>query len=243
MSSRSTEAAPIGPALGIVLDLDDTLYLERDFVAGGFEAAGWCARDALGLKGFGPLCQRLFDEGVRGNVFDRALEIMGVRDAGEAVGALVDAYRTHRPAIRLPPDADRFIAAHRSDRLGLVTDGPSGVQRGKIAALGLAERIDAIVVTGELGPGFGKPHRRPFRQVARRLALPAERLVYIADNALKDFVTPNALGWLTIGVERRGRIHVAPPPSPAHAPRRSVSDLDEAGWVLSGWRAAMRAAA
>jgi putative hydrolase of the HAD superfamily len=35
-------------------------------------------------------------------------------------------------------------------------------------------------------------------------AIPAARYVYVADNEAKDFVAPNARGWLTVKVAREG---------------------------------------
>jgi putative hydrolase of the HAD superfamily len=34
-----------------------------------------------------------------------------------------------------------------------------------------------------------------------------EQCVYIADNPIKDFISPNRLGWRTIRIRRSGGIH------------------------------------
>ena len=63
----------------IVFDLDDTLYPERAYVLSGFRAVAAWAAGELGLpvtQGFAEL-RRLFDDGVRGDTFNRWLESHG----------------------------------------------------------------------------------------------------------------------------------------------------------------------
>jgi putative hydrolase of the HAD superfamily len=35
--------------------------------------------------------------------------------------------------------------------------------------------------------------------------MPAERYVYVGDNPAKDFIAPNQLGWITIGLRGNSR--------------------------------------
>ena len=61
---------------GVVFDLDDTLYLERDYVRSGFQAvAGIVSREMGHAPGeiFESLCG-MFERGVRGDTFDRLLQ-------------------------------------------------------------------------------------------------------------------------------------------------------------------------
>ena len=62
----------------VTFDLDDTLYLERDFVRSGFAAVGaWLATER-GVRGFEACAWRLFEAGRRGDIFDRVLPRLGV---------------------------------------------------------------------------------------------------------------------------------------------------------------------
>jgi putative hydrolase of the HAD superfamily len=147
----------------IVFDLDDTLYLERDYVRGGFSAVGVHAARTHGIHGLGETCWALFGEGVRGDTFDRALRLVGVAPDPGLVRELVAAYRGHTPDIALLEDARRCLEQARGSAfLGMVTDGPAVSQRAKIAALGTDTLIDHTIVTAELGEGFAKPDPRAF---------------------------------------------------------------------------------
>ena len=224
--------APGTDRLGIVFDIDDTLYLERDYARSGFRAVGaWAAE--RGLAGLDRRCWNLFERGVRGRVFDEALE--GTRHAlgQDPVGRMVALYRAHRPAIALLPDVEPFLERFAEHGFAAISDGPLASQSAKVEALGLRERLDLVLLTDAWGPAFWKPHPRAFAEAEHALGVPPERMVYIADNPAKDFLTPNARGWLTIGLERPGRLHAGVPPSPAHAPALLAPDLHRAGDQLA----------
>lgn len=206
----------------IVFDLDDTLYLERDFAASGFVAVG----DWMGCGAFAPRCQALFDAGHRGDIFNRALEQAGrVADLTD----LVSIYRHHAPQIAPCPDAARYLATH-DDRFGLITDGPERMQRNKIAALGLEPHFDQVIPTGQWSGDFGKPHPRAFQMIADRAG--SRRCIYVADNAAKDFVTPRRMGWVGVQILRPGRIHRADAPDADHAAHHQIDSLDHLDSVL-----------
>lgn len=208
-----------------VFDLDDTLYLERDFACSGFAAVGRHLRDELGIEGFAAHCEGLLSSGVRGTIFDRALRELGCDSNGPLMDRLVEIYRNHVPQITLAADADACLARLRG-RLALITDGPEHTQRAKIAALGLEQRIELIVATGAWPGDFGKPHPRSFMEVMAWSGQPAQAHVYVADNAAKDFVMPRALGWHTVQILRPGHIHHAAPPSPGYSADMVIETLD-----------------
>lgn len=212
----------------VVFDLDDTLYLERDFAVSGFRAVGeWLALERS-IDGFADVCIGLFDEGGRGNIFDRALERFGLAADAALVKALVAIYRGHEPAISLAQDSARYLASReREEPLALITDGPAATQGAKVRALGLESVIDRIVLTGALGPGFGKPHPRAYELVEEWAAPFALPLAYVADNPLKDFVTPRARGWLAVQIKRPERVHKVDAPSDDHRPHGVIRSLDE----------------
>lgn len=191
----------------VVFDVDDTLYLERDYVRSGFEAVGRWASVHLGLDGVGSAAWEAFCAGRRRTIFDDVLTAQGVRDP-EVVAAMVDVYRRHRPTIALEPDARQCLDELRGRAvLAVVTDGPRHSQRAKVSALGLPGRTSLVVVTEELGPGRGKPHPLAFEVVEARTGVRAEACTYVADNPTKDFAAPRALGWRTVRVRRPGSLH------------------------------------
>lgn len=191
----------------LILDLDDTLYLERDYVRSGFDAVGRYVAEKHGVGDFGERCWRLFESGVRGSTFDQALNAAGLAHMVPCA-KLVEVYRNHAPAIRMAEDAGQFLREWPADRpLGLITDGPIASQSAKIAALDLNDRLSPIVLSDEWGTEFRKPHDRPFETVERALGLAPNQLTYIADNPSKDFIAPRRRGWRTVRIRRRGGEH------------------------------------
>ena len=210
----------------VVFDLDDTLYLERDYARSGFRAVGeWCA-EQLGLKGIQEQAQALFDQGRRGDIFDAALDRLGVRHNAGTVSAMVQIFREHAPHIKLLPDAVECLA-RLQDRvyLGLLTDGNPVSQWAKIDALGLRDRFDTTVITGEWGIEFFKPHVRGYRYLESQSGACSGRFVYVADNPSKDFFAPRTLGWNAIRVRRPGGLH-EPQECSSELARFEVSNLE-----------------
>jgi putative hydrolase of the HAD superfamily len=187
----------------VIFDLDDTLYLERDFVRSGFHAVDrWCT-STLRLSGVRELAQEYFEAGRRGDIFDAVLEKLKAPHADDTIKDLVRVYREHAPSIVLATDAARCLSTLKGQvHLGLLTDGNSVTQWGKINALGIRDAFEEIVVTGDWGTEFFKPHLRGFQHLERRFGSPSARFIYVADNPSKDFTGPRELGWRTVRVKR-----------------------------------------
>ncbi|MGH8018249.1 MAG: HAD family hydrolase [Opitutaceae bacterium] len=220
----------------IVFDLDDTLYLEREFVRSGFRAVDVWLVEREDVDGFAKAAWKVFEEGTRGRIFDVTWQrLTGNAPRKELIEAMVCVYREHVPDIALCADASRTLQrlAGGSRKLGLVTDGPAHVQRAKIRALGIEGMFDQIVCTGDFGPGFGKPDARGFLEIATATGSRPGDCIYVADNPAKDFAGPNRLGWATVRVRRAHGLHVAaehPAGSADHAAGRTVASLDELEW-------------
>lgn len=211
-----------------VFDLDDTLYLERDFARSGYAAAAKIMWALKGIDGFGELCLHLLDGGRRAGIFDEALALLGLEPERRLIDRLVDEYRNHVPDISLAPDVKRYLRKRRKPFRGaLVTDGLASTQEAKVKALDLASFLECIVCTGRLGPGFGKPHARPFELVEAWAQSYGAPLLYVADNPLKDFVTPNRRGWRTIQIQRPQRVHHVEAPDERHQAHASITSFDE----------------
>ena len=83
----------------------------------------------------------------------------------------------------------------KSAGIAILTDGRSISQHMKLKALGLS-RFPSYI-SEEFGEG--KPSSMGFEIIMRDI--PAPQYLYVADNPAKDFVAPNRLGWLTIGLK------------------------------------------
>jgi putative hydrolase of the HAD superfamily len=217
--------------LHIVFDLDDTLYPERDYAIGGFRAASAWAGRALGLPDLTNDLIRLLDDGHLGRSFQMALAAAKPDHGPEDLQGLIRAYRAHTPTLRLFDDAASLLDQLRDRPLGLITDGHDKTQRKKVSALGIAPRFGSIVYTGGLGAdrAFHKPHPRAFELTEAALGAAGSRFVYIGDNPAKDFLAPNARGWVSVLVDRPAhRHHRIHPLSPAPAggrPHHTVETL------------------
>lgn len=193
--------------LCLVLDIDDTLYLERDYVQSGFRAVGDWSEARLEISGFAERACELFQLGHRGDIFNRTLAKHGYEADQSVIAEMVSVYRNHTPRISLLPDAVEFLNHFRGKAaLGVISDGALASQQRKVQALGLDRMVDVITLTGEWGARFAKPHQRAFEYVQSRLGGEGA-FVYIADNPAKDFIAPRRMGWSTARVRRAGGLH------------------------------------
>jgi putative hydrolase of the HAD superfamily len=225
---------PLKP-LCIVFDLDDTLYLERDYVRSGFRALDLWVRNNLGLVDFSLRAWALFERGERNRIFDRALLEAGLAPDRDTILTMVDLYRSHLPAIQLARDAAECLRNIQGRvHLALVSDGPERSQRNKMRALGLVQTFETVVLTSTLGTGFAKPHPKAFLQVQKHFGGSVQQYTYVADNPAKDFQGPHSLGWKKIRVRRRGGLYSSFEPSVQGRADLEVRDLHEVTHMFRG---------
>lgn len=91
----------------------------------------------------------------------------------------------------------------RSYALGIVTNGAGCLQREKLAASGLQDYFDVVVVSGEFGAG--KPEASIFRHAMAQLDSEPDRTVMIGDSLPRDIDGATAAGLGAIWVNRTGR--------------------------------------
>ena len=212
----------------IVFDLDDTLYPEVDFVRSGFRAVDAWLSNELGMAGFFSEAWRLFAGGRRGDIFDTALSNLAFPPTRELIRILVDIYRDHPPSIALAPDAARFLARREPYMaFAVLTDGYEATQSRKIDALELDTYCHPIVRTDCWGREYWKPHPRGFLEIQEHFALGPSCFIYVADNPLKDFIAPRALGWKSIRIKRAGGIYSCRCAGPAREAHMTITSLDE----------------
>ncbi|HXD59234.1 MAG TPA: HAD-IA family hydrolase [Thermoleophilaceae bacterium] len=192
----------------VVFDLDDTLYPESAYVRSGFRAVAAEAARRYGVaadEAYAEL-ERMFEEGVRGDTFDRWLKSRGID--GD-VADLVAAYRAHEPTIEPFPEAPSLLERLRAQGylLGLLSDGEPEIQYGKLNAIGLRDAFDAMLVSGELGRDAWKPSPRGLLALAERLGVEPSEAVYVSDNPAKDFKAARDAGMRSIRVRREGGVY------------------------------------
>lgn len=179
---------------GVIFDLDDTLYSEKDYVRSGFIAVA----DYLGNPEYAEVLWAYFENGEP--AIDKLLADIDKINEKEKV---LHVYRFHKPSITLDKDICALLIRLRREgiKVGIVTDGRPEGQRNKLEVLGLYKLVDDVVITDELGGvQFRKPCDIAFRILQTKWRLPASEIVYIGDNYIKDSQAPRQLGmkfvWL-----------------------------------------------
>ncbi|MCO1657851.1 HAD family hydrolase [Pseudonocardia humida] len=192
----------IPPVRAVLVDLDDTLHPQAEFLDTAWRAvAQHGARRGLNPDALlGALREETAAGSARGSIIDRALARAGADPSH--VEALLAAFRAVEPPTLTPyPGALRALAAlRRRVPVGLVADGEVTGQRRKLAALGLTDAFD-VVVLGDLdGRDRRKPHPAPFRRALAGLGVPPERVVMIGDRPDEDVAGAVAAGLRAVRV-------------------------------------------
>lgn len=144
-------------------------------------------------------------EGLYLEWFARALPTVGIHLHGDQLRRLVDRYEAcFEGNLCVYPDvlpALRALRLARPElRLGLVTNGPSGRQRKRAAALGIDGWFDVWVISEEVGSA--KPDRRVFEMaLARAGAQPADA-VMVGDDPWTDVLGAKGAGIRALWVNR-----------------------------------------
>lgn len=213
----------------ICFDLDDTLYKEIDYLKSAYSeiaeyAAGQCTGcsdsvNILTIKAY----NRMLDAYRKGlNAFEDLNRFLGLE---LPISDYLYIYRNHKPKIVSSADVVQTLDELQAEgvRLGLITDGRSVQQRNKIEALGLGRWIDEkdMVISEEFGSE--KPALANYEYFMNRYP-ECYDFTFVGDNLKKDFVAPNALGWMTVCLKDDGRnIH-----------RQRVDDIKE-GMMPKRW--------
>ncbi len=179
----------------IVFDLDDTLYNELDFLQSAYKSIA----QHLEPIDWKPLYVSMFSMyRCKINVFEHLAQTYKLDSK-----TLVERYRNHYPNIQLFDGVSAVLTTikNKKGRTGIITDGRSHTQRAKIKSLEITDLIDKIVISDDIGTE--KPSLANFKAMENEFK--GFQYCYIADNLKKDFLTPNALGWKTIGVVDNGK--------------------------------------
>ncbi len=197
----------------ILFDLDDTLYDFRAF---------WTERLDLGLAAVlaqHPELERaaLMRAAMADWVFTEKmagfLRGQGVRDEALIGRACADYEQGWFDSLTLPEEAALTLRAlHGRYRLGLITNGPANSQRPKIERFGLAEQMDVLVVSGEVG--VAKPDPRIFEIALEQLGVRPADALFVGDSPEHDIRGATAAGVDVVWLNRHGGQLPADLPAP-----------------------------
>ena len=144
---------------GVIFDLDDTLYNEKEYVKSGYKAVAEYLGDVS-------IADRLWKEFISGkSAFDEVLNQLKKMDD---LQKCIRIYQEHKPTLNLNDGAKELVKSlkERNIKIGIITDGRPNGQRNKIEALGLSG-LDYII-TDELGGiQFRKPCDIAFRHFGK----------------------------------------------------------------------------
>lgn len=176
----------------VVFDLDDTLYQEIDFLKSGYFHISSIIQP---LTGHNVYQEMMCWYEQKQNVFQLLIEKYRLP---YKIDELVGFYRQHYPNISLYAGARTFLELlfQKKIPIGLLTDGYSITQRHKIQALSIETYLSDIIISEEFGTQ--KPSMSNYLYFQDKF--PNHTFIYIADNFSKDFISPNALNWITIGL-------------------------------------------
>lgn len=194
----------------VCFDLDDTLYEEIDYLKSAFNeiseyAVAHCDSCSDSVKILAIKVYNRMLEAYRDG-YSAFAELNGFLGIELPLSDYLYIYRNHNPKITLSKDVANTLDALKWDnvRLGLITDGRSVQQRNKIDALGLHRWIgnEDIVISEEFGNE--KPSLANYEYFMKRYP-ECDDFTYVGDNPRKDFIAPNALGWMTICLQDNGQ--------------------------------------
>ncbi|MFQ6329699.1 HAD family hydrolase [Nocardia sp. CWNU-33] len=107
------------------------------------------------------------------------------------------AWRTYPDAM---PTLTTLAAEHGELRLGVITNGDSAQQRRKLAKVGLADLLESVTVSSEVG--VAKPNPAIFQAACDALRMPSARIVYVGDRLRTDAEAAIAAGLQGIWLDR-----------------------------------------
>lgn len=183
----------------LIFDLDDTLYLENEFVLSGFtEVSKYLSSNSeIQFSRIYSSIIKLYIKEGRNQVFDKIIKMYDLNHI--SVSSLVNIYRYHTPTINLPKESESILKnlKERGYILYLITDGHLYVQRSKIKVLGLKKFFNQTFPSRQFGKDAEKPSLKLFKLIRDKEKISFNQMMYIGDNPLKDFLPLNKLGGLT----------------------------------------------
>jgi putative hydrolase of the HAD superfamily len=206
------------PLKGILFDLDITLADNLGAWDGLWPEVA--AKLAARYPGFDPdafrereieISERHYELLLRGDVDFATYRRNFLRETLEPWGELdddtftlyADARERALAAIRLYPDAVDTVRGLRARglKVGVLTNGPSELQRRKLELLGLEDELDAVAISGEIGAS--KPEPEAYATAVAMLGLEPGEVAMVGDHVENDVAGALAAGLgAAVWVER-----------------------------------------
>lgn len=229
-NSRRFASMTSSPKL-VLLDLDDTLCeysaarrarLRRAFLGGDNPTAH--AHLDLDLDRL--VADSIAREPHGSDHFQQLFADHGVDDPAISARAAAwfNANRLH--GLECFPGVHRDLARLRDalpagGKLGLVSNGPAAIQRGKLARFDLDPFFDLVLISGEVG--IAKPDPRIFSLALAQAGMAATAPIMVGDSLDHDVAGAQSAGIATVWIKRNGE----PLPAGQTVPNWAVASLTE----------------
>ncbi len=204
MSTQPQPVASCPPSL-VLFDLDDTLCDHYTSLRLRLRLAFEAAFDPESDIDIGHLVEETAISSVGGTRhFAEVLQSRGVSDP-ERIDRAIELYLSDRyRGLELFDDALHVVRmVSQSSHVGLITNGPSRIQRDKIARLAIGDLFELILVSEE--EGIWKPDPLIFHRALDRFEIEADEAIYVGDSAEHDVAGARAAGITSVWINRRGR--------------------------------------
>src|SRR5436853_1440296 len=169
----------------ILFDLDDTLYDLRGYRTDRLHAALGDVMARYPLLDRDELARALIAEGVYIEQLPDFLRRHGVADEA-LIAAAHEVYQRgwFEEMVMADDVVHTFQALRRRFSLGLITNGPSWIQRLKIERFGLAEYMDVLLVSEEVG--VAKPDPAIFLLALEHMRAGPSEALFVGDSPEYD---------------------------------------------------------
>jgi len=193
----------------VIIDLDDTIYSEYDFVQSGFRhVAEKISKD---VKCSIPLLiqnMNVFFNNDKKTVFNQLLSFLKPR-GNFSLEKFIELYKSHIPNIKPYDDFYDFCAYLDKTKIDLVllTDGDIIQQKNKVLGLGIENFFKKIYYSDSYGIDYRKPNPKIYLEIMKNHKLKENEILVIGDNPHKDFFCKKSLGIKSIQIIRPNAIY------------------------------------
>nr|WP_309693915.1 HAD family hydrolase [Armatimonas sp.] len=128
---------------------------------------------------------------------NEALSRLGIQDAA-LTAAMMERYaQAEKIALQpLPGVRETLEKLQPHFPLGIITNGPSHIQREKLAQVGLATYFSVVIADADFGAP--KPDPELFAYAAKQLELSPSELLFVGDSSSADVAGANTSGWISV---------------------------------------------
>lgn len=213
--------------LAVLFDVDDTLYDQIQPFRRAFDTL--FAREAsIPVEALFASSRRHSDEvfelSQRGEITKEEMYIYRIQRAfadfqiaisDETALEFQHIYSDNQKKIEVSPRIRKLLEdCSRQVPTGIITNGPSSHQWGKIETLGLLSWIPRNHIFVSEDVGIAKPDVRIFREAAGSLQLNPEETYYVGDSYENDVTGARRAGWHSIWFNRRHHVLTEDMPAP-----------------------------